>query len=92
MQDRDRRDIVGGLLLAAIGIVAGLYALANYRMGTVNRMGPGMVPVTMSMPHLPMPSRKCSPSSTRRSSLRRAGRVDSRPNRGRSCKAPPRIL
>ena len=47
MQDRDRRDIVGGLLLAAIGIVAGLYALANYRMGTVNRMGPGMVPVTI---------------------------------------------
>jgi hypothetical protein len=44
---RDYRDIMGGLLLAGIGLAAALYASARYEVGTVNEMGPGMFPMTI---------------------------------------------
>lgn len=43
----NRQDIVGGLLLIAIGLFAAIYAYSSYRLGTVARMGPGMVPVIL---------------------------------------------
>jgi hypothetical protein len=44
---RNYRDIVAGLLLTLWGGAAASYALANYAMGTINRMGPGMMPVSL---------------------------------------------
>jgi hypothetical protein len=44
---RDYRDIMGGLLLAVIGLAAALYASARYEIGTVNEMGPGMFPMAI---------------------------------------------
>jgi hypothetical protein len=42
MLRRDYRDIVCGLLLAAAGAAAAWYAMANYQLGTLARMGPGL--------------------------------------------------
>ncbi len=42
MLRRDYRDIVCGLLLAAVGLAAAWYAAANYQLGTLARMGPGL--------------------------------------------------
>ncbi|MCL1629938.1 MULTISPECIES: tripartite tricarboxylate transporter TctB family protein [Roseinatronobacter] len=47
MLDRDYRDIVTGLALAGFGGAAALYSLANYSLGSVSRMGPGMVPTAL---------------------------------------------
>lgn len=47
MQARDFRDIIGGLLLIAVGAAAAWYAASNYALGTVNRMGPGMFPAAL---------------------------------------------
>ncbi|WP_226553896.1 tripartite tricarboxylate transporter TctB family protein [Celeribacter naphthalenivorans] len=44
MKSPDMRDIASGVTLIAIGLFAAIYAYANYRMGTVTRMGPGFVP------------------------------------------------
>ncbi|MGO4917313.1 tripartite tricarboxylate transporter TctB family protein [Pseudogemmobacter sp. W21_MBD1_M6] len=49
MLDRDYRDIVAGLGLTLIGVAAALYALSKYSMGTVSRMGPGMMPVSLGV-------------------------------------------
>lgn len=49
MTNRDYRDIVAGLLMVLVGLGAALYAYANYRLGTVTRMGPGMVPVGLGV-------------------------------------------
>jgi hypothetical protein len=47
--DRDYRDIVAGLGLTLTGSAATLYALSKYSLGTVSRMGPGMMPVALGV-------------------------------------------
>ncbi|WP_161142618.1 tripartite tricarboxylate transporter TctB family protein [Propylenella binzhouense] len=47
MNARDRKDIVGGLLVTAVGLFAAVYAMTHYRLGTAGRMGPGMFPAAL---------------------------------------------
>lgn len=47
MQDRNIRDIAAGAVMLGIGLFVALYALANYPLGTLNRMGPGMLPMSL---------------------------------------------
>ena len=47
MLKRDYRDIVAGLGLAVFGLACVVYSLANYSIGTIKRMGPGMMPVSL---------------------------------------------
>lgn len=47
MLDRNYRDVIAGLIISVFGGAAMLYALANYTMGTVTRMGPGMMPAAL---------------------------------------------
>ncbi|OYR07961.1 tripartite tricarboxylate transporter TctB family protein [Brucella thiophenivorans] len=49
MLSRDYRDIVGGILLVALGLVFSSYAAANYDLGTLRRMGPGMFPTALGI-------------------------------------------
>lgn len=49
MANRDFRDIFAGLLMIGIGVAAAVYAYTNYRLGTVTRMGPGMIPVWLGV-------------------------------------------
>lgn len=49
MLDRDYRDIFTGLILALVGGLAALYAAQHYSLGTVTRMGPAMVPVSLGV-------------------------------------------
>ncbi len=49
MHRRDPRDIIGGLLLVTVGLAFAAYAYANYRLGTVARMGPGMFPLGLGV-------------------------------------------
>ena len=44
---RDWPDILGGLILAAIGVGAAFWAALHYDMGTLRRMGPGFFPVVL---------------------------------------------
>lgn len=44
MRTHDYRDMVGGLLLIAVGLFLAVHALSNYQLGTIRRMGPGMFP------------------------------------------------
>ena len=48
MRDKDVRDIVGGLGLAAVGIFAVMYG-QRYEFGDLNRMGPGYFPVVLGL-------------------------------------------
>jgi hypothetical protein len=48
VKDKDIRDIIGGLGLAAVGIFAVLYG-QRYDFGDLNRMGPGYFPVTLGL-------------------------------------------
>jgi len=41
---RDYRDLIGGGVLVLIGLWAGLHSLANFDIGSMGRMGPGMFP------------------------------------------------
>jgi hypothetical protein len=45
MLQKDIRDIVGGLLMLAVGAFVALYANEHYDMGELNRMGPGFFPI-----------------------------------------------
>lgn len=47
MLDRNYRDVVAGLALTLAGTAAATYALSHYSLGTINRMGPGMMPVSL---------------------------------------------
>jgi hypothetical protein len=49
MLSRDYRDIVGGILLAVLGLAFSSYAAANYELGTLRRMGPGMFPTSLGI-------------------------------------------
>lgn len=44
---RDIPDLVGGVLLAAIGLFVTLYSLNHYDFGSMRRMGPGFFPVLL---------------------------------------------
>ena len=44
---RDWPDILGGLILTAIGVGAALWAALHYDIGTLRRMGPGFFPVVL---------------------------------------------
>ncbi|WFE75862.1 tripartite tricarboxylate transporter TctB family protein [Roseinatronobacter sp. S2] len=44
---RDWPDIFGGVILAAIGVGAALWAAMYYDIGTLRRMGPGAFPVVL---------------------------------------------
>ncbi|MCC5982933.1 MAG: tripartite tricarboxylate transporter TctB family protein [Rhodobacteraceae bacterium] len=46
---RDYRDMVAGVLLLLLGLAAAWYASENYRIGTVTRMGAGMVPLALGI-------------------------------------------
>lgn len=46
---RDWPDILGGLILAVVGIGAALWAGLHYDMGTLRRMGPGAFPVALGL-------------------------------------------
>lgn len=49
MHSRDYRDIIGGSVLALIGLFAALNAGMNYELGTIMRMGPGMFPMGLGV-------------------------------------------
>lgn len=49
MLDRDYRDIGAGIALVGFGLAAAVYALSHYSMGTITRMGPGMMPVSLGV-------------------------------------------
>ena len=46
MTNKDYRDVLGGLLMFAIGMFAATYS-DRYEMGTLQRMGPGYFPVAL---------------------------------------------
>jgi len=46
LKNKDLRDIIGGLGLAAIGLFAVIYG-QRYEFGDLNRMGPGYFPVAL---------------------------------------------
>lgn len=46
---RDWPDIVGGLILAIVGIGAAVWAGLHYDMGTLRRMGPGFFPAALGV-------------------------------------------
>jgi len=47
MYARDYRDLIGGGLLVALGLWAGIHSLNNFDIGTMGRMGPGMFPASL---------------------------------------------
>lgn len=49
MTNRDTRDILGGLSLAALGLFAAWYAQQNFDIGNLTRMGPGFFPVGLGL-------------------------------------------
>lgn len=46
-EQADRRDLIAGGLLTALGAFVSIYAASNYKMGTATRMGPGYFPVVL---------------------------------------------
>ena len=49
MYRRDYRDILGGGLLALLGIFVVLHSSVNYRVGTFGQIGPGMFPLSLGV-------------------------------------------
>lgn len=49
MRERDYRDIIAGVVLITVGILAAIYVISTLKMGTTTRMGPGMFPVALSI-------------------------------------------
>ena len=47
MKTRDSRDLTSGVALFALGAAVVAYSLAEYPVGTLTRMGPGMFPVAL---------------------------------------------
>jgi hypothetical protein len=43
--NRDWRDVIGGLVMIAIGLFWAIWAQEHYRLGTPTRMGPGWFPM-----------------------------------------------
>ena len=44
---RSDRDVIGGALLITCGLAYAIYAMSQYNIGTLRRMGPGMFPVML---------------------------------------------
>jgi len=44
---RDYRDLIAGGLLIVLGVVSAQYSAANYNLGEIARMGPGMFPTAL---------------------------------------------
>jgi hypothetical protein len=44
MTNRDYKDILGGIILVALGLFVAYYATQHYEMGSLTRMGPGAFP------------------------------------------------
>lgn len=49
MYKRDYADLIGGMVLIGVGLFVAIYSYANYRLGTINNMGPGMVPMGLGV-------------------------------------------
>lgn len=49
MYKRDFADLIGGLVLIGVGLFVALQSYSNYRLGTINNMGPGMVPLGLGI-------------------------------------------
>ena len=49
MPNIDYRDAVGGALLLAVGAAFAIYSWTHYPLGTVSRMGAGMVPFSLGV-------------------------------------------
>jgi len=49
MQSRDGRDLAGGALLIAIGLLFSGYGWSHYSLGRVASMGPGMFPAVLGL-------------------------------------------
>ncbi|MGH2343117.1 tripartite tricarboxylate transporter TctB family protein [Segnochrobactraceae bacterium EtOH-i3] len=49
MSRLDIRELAGGLFLTLTGSVFSGYAIQNYSIGTVTRMGPGMMPTALGI-------------------------------------------
>jgi Tripartite tricarboxylate transporter TctB family. len=49
MPSIDYRDAVGGALLVAVGAAFAIYSWTHYPLGTVSRMGAGMVPFSLGV-------------------------------------------
>jgi hypothetical protein len=47
MQRRNYADAVTGLVLVGFGLAIAFYVTANHDLGTLRRMGPGMVPMAL---------------------------------------------
>lgn len=47
MRHIDVRDLIAGVLLAALGLFTALYAAGHYKIGDVARMGPGFFPMLL---------------------------------------------
>lgn len=48
MKNKDIRDVIGGLLMIAIGVFTAVYG-QRYELGTLQRMGPGYFPVALGV-------------------------------------------
>jgi len=44
---RDRHDLWGGGILAAVGLAVAVYSLGHYDFGSLRRMGPGFFPTVL---------------------------------------------
>lgn len=49
MKSSRSRDLVAGTVLVAVGIGVAAYAAANYRLGEVTSMGPGIFPLALGV-------------------------------------------
>ena len=49
MQRAFAKDVVGGLMLAVFGAATALYAYFTLPMGSISRVGPGLLPVSLSV-------------------------------------------
>lgn len=49
MAHRDTRDLIGGLVMTALGLAAAWHAGQHYDIGTLSRMGPGYFPVALGL-------------------------------------------
>ncbi|WP_316979567.1 tripartite tricarboxylate transporter TctB family protein [Shumkonia mesophila] len=49
MLQRDYRDMVAGATLCALGMFVALYCSANYSLGSLTRVGPGMLPTALGV-------------------------------------------
>jgi Tripartite tricarboxylate transporter TctB family len=47
MHTRNYKDVLGGILLVAAGAFIASYAASHYDLGTLNQMGPGMLPTSL---------------------------------------------